>query len=104
MSAASRRARRRARARLRDRMQHGTDDRALAPRPAPITPETHSTFRAMLPARVVPTKTSATHRERVVLQRIDAGRPKGKRTVRYTTTIEWGGGRVKGPGLPDPKE
>ena len=98
---ASRRERRRAKARLRDRYQHGTDARpngATGPAPRPTA------YNVMLPRRVHATKTSATHRELVILQRIDCGRPKGKRRIRYTTTVEWGGSRVKGPGLPDPKE
>jgi hypothetical protein len=35
--------------------------------------------------------TSAEIRTKVILQRIDSGRPKGKRTIRYTTCIAWQG-------------
>lgn len=38
--------------------------------------------------------TSADIRTRVDLQTITAGRPKGKRTKRYTTCIAWRGTRV----------
>lgn len=97
----SRRERRRMRAKLRDRYLHGTPAAPSGPTgPAPKP----TAFDAMMPRRVHVTKTAATHREYLVLQRIDAGRPKGKRRIRYTTTVEWAGGRVRGPGLPDPKE
>ncbi len=101
MSSNSRRARRRAKARLRDLTQHGTADRELAPRPTAAVPKA---FHVMLPERVHMPRGSVTHRSYLVLQRIDAGRPKGKRRIRYTTTVEWRGQRVAGPGTRDPKE
>ena len=104
----SRRERRRARARLRDLYVHGVDTardgHGVAPSPAKPT-----AFRDMKPARVHATKTSAAIRTRQILQEYKGcngskpWKPKGVRTVRYTTTVRWNGGRAAGPndGLTD---
>ena len=104
----SRRERRRANARARDLYVHGVDTArdgaGIAPAPAKPT-----AFHAMRPKLVHATKTSAALRTRQELQRICGAngsapwRPKGKRAVRYTTTVRWNGSRAQGPddGLTD---
>lgn len=98
----SRRERRRARARARDLYVHGIDTArdGAGIAPAPSAPRA---FHAMKPALVRATKTSAAIRTRQDLQVICGAngskpwRPKGKRRVRYTTTVRWDGLHASGP-------
>ena len=46
-------------------------------------------------AKKQPKNTSAELRTKVVLQRITFGRPKRKRTIRYTTVVDWAGRHPK---------
>lgn len=98
----SRRARRRMRAQLRDLAVHGTKHPSASAVPS-MSPQMSiqsaiALVRAMMPNpgawRRHSQSAAVKARSYQVLQRIEAGRPKGKRTVRYTSVSPWRGVRI----------